>query len=129
MSGTGWYCSPADPSPFSRLPPPHHLCLLGGLLALPCSTGREDGADGEEEARRATWQVQVQEDSKNRVEESHKVRYQFGQYVVAIAPWTTLDPYYPPCTLHAPVDYVVHPAYTVKFQRRPVFINGWMLNA
>lgn len=35
--------------------------------------GREDGGDGEEEARRAAWQVQVQEDSKNRVEESHKV--------------------------------------------------------
>lgn len=35
--------------------------------------GREDGGDAEEDARRAAWQVQVQEESKNRVEDSHKV--------------------------------------------------------
>lgn len=39
----------------------------------PHPPGREDGGDGEEEARRAAWQVQVQEDSKARVDESHKV--------------------------------------------------------
>eukprot|EP00904_Undaria_pinnatifida_P010314 jgi/Undpi1/6412/HiC_scaffold_20.g08893.m1 len=40
---------------------------------------REDQADAEEESRRAAWQVQVQEDSKNRVEESHKVEKMIGE--------------------------------------------------
>ena len=34
---------------------------------------REDGAEAEEEARRAAWQLQVQDEAKSRVEDSHKV--------------------------------------------------------
>lgn len=53
------------------------VCVLPFRLPPSCSflptAGREDGGDGEEESHRAAWQVQVQEDSKTRVDESHKV--------------------------------------------------------
>lgn len=38
------------------------------------TAAREDGADEEEEIRRAAWQLQIQDEAKARVEESHKVK-------------------------------------------------------
>lgn len=49
------------------------MFLFFFLAPLLCTTGRDDGGDGEAESHRAAWQVQVQEDSKARVDESHKV--------------------------------------------------------
>lgn len=63
--------------------PSHFFCCMSRITFLSfvwfpfapgaSTAGREDGGDGEEESHRAAWQVQVQEDSKTRVDESHKV--------------------------------------------------------
>ncbi|CAN0356293.1 unnamed protein product, partial [Ectocarpus sp. 12 AP-2014] len=60
-------------------PPPTGASRGGGrATGLRKRPGREDGGDAEEESRRAAWQVQVQEDSKTRVDESHKVEKMIG---------------------------------------------------
>eukprot|EP00903_Cladosiphon_okamuranus_P010356 g9799.t1 len=61
------------------LHPPEPPRASSGATGLRKRPGREDGGDGEEEARRAAWQVQVQEDSKARVDESHKVEKMIGE--------------------------------------------------
>ncbi|CBN77692.1 Soluble NSF Attachment Protein (SNAP) Receptor (SNARE) [Ectocarpus siliculosus] len=59
--------------------PPTEASRGGGrATGLRKRPGREDGGDAEEESRRAAWQVQVQEDSKTRVDESHKVEKMIG---------------------------------------------------
>eukprot|EP00752_Nemacystus_decipiens_P010318 g9193.t1 len=65
--------------PGAPLRPPEPPRASSGATGLRKRSGREDGVDGEEEARRAAWQVQVQEDSKARVDESHKVEKMIGE--------------------------------------------------